>query len=64
MSQIKFCKRCESRMILKRDGTQLSFVCSKCGYSEPVKRIVKPLEKRKTKSSIKVIGKEGADLKP
>lgn len=51
-------------MILKRDGTQLSFVCSKCGYSEPVKRIVKPLEKRKTKSSIKVIGKEGADLKP
>lgn len=51
-------------MTLKKEGARLIFVCNKCGYSEQVKRVVKPLEKGRTKRAIKVIDRNGEDLKP
>jgi DNA-directed RNA polymerase subunit M len=64
LSQISFCKKCGTKMALRKEGPQLVFICNKCGYSETVKRLTKPLDKKRPRSVIKVIGKEGADLKP
>jgi len=64
VSQIIFCKKCGTKMTLKKENSQLVFVCNKCGSSEPVKKYTKPLDKKRPRSAIKVIGREGANLKP
>ncbi|MEM0258533.1 MAG: NADH pyrophosphatase zinc ribbon domain-containing protein, partial [Thermoproteota archaeon] len=31
---MKFCPKCGSRMVLKKEGRKNLYVCPKCGYSE------------------------------
>jgi DNA-directed RNA polymerase subunit M len=62
--QIIFCKKCGTKMVLKKEGAQLVLVCNKCGQSESVRKFTRPLDRRRPKSAIKVIGKEGSELNP
>ena len=61
---VKFCPKCGGVMVLKRIDGKPWYVCSKCGYREPVKdknkeRIVRKVDKEKRiASTSKVISVE------
>jgi len=64
MPLIKFCPKCGSRMVLKKEGKKNVYYCEKCGYSEPARDVKLVITKGKEKAKIKVLDEKNEALKP
>lgn len=64
MPLIKFCPKCGSRMVLKKEGRKNLYVCPKCSYSEQAKDLKSVVVKSKVKTKVKVLGETNESLKP
>jgi len=64
MAVLKFCPKCGTRMAIQKMGRKSSFVCPRCGYSEPAKEIRIPVVRNKAKPAVKVVTAKADELKP